>query len=234
MNRWMIGTACAVAMLMAGTAHAQTSSRRATAQQKSTAHTSQAARNRTERVTVDGCLIRGSEYTEVPHLSGYVLRDVQTVEPQQTASLSGNTRATYGTYAGGKPTASASVSGNDHLSTTPTEAIEQKGAIGSPTENIGVSGTPSTDAQGSTPGAGAIAKVERGGSTSATGTATGTTGTSAGMTAYALEGVTKPTTYIGKRVEIVGTMMTAPSASSANRMSRLRVTSVKLIPGSCR
>ena len=235
MSKW-IGTTCAIAVLMAGTASAQSSSTRDATQQKSTSATSQAARNRTERVTVNGCLIRGSEYAEVPNLGGYVLRDVQTVAPNTTASNS--TGATYGTETTGNATASASVSGND----AGVEASKGNIAQNNEQKDAGVGVPPSTDAQGSTPGAGATAQARGGTETDTTrgtsGTASpatvGTTG-STDVTAYTLEGVSNPTTYIGKRVEITGMMMAAPSTQSANanHMSRLRVTSVKVIPGSC-
>ena len=273
MTKSVIGTTCAIAMLMAGTASAQYSTTPQTTQQKSTSSTSQAARNRTERITVNGCLIRGSEYAEVPHLTGYVLRDVRSVAaPNTSASLSSSTStgATYGTETTGSATVSGSVSGQnaagveankgnvgtnasikgseiDHTSIA--ENTEQKGSVsgsvgttGSSTDNVGVT-TPSTDAQGSTPGAGVEAQARSGaeppttpsasGAVSVSG-ATGTTGTTE-VAAYSLEGVAKPTNYVGKRVEITGMVMNAPSTprANANQMSRLRVTSVKVIPGSC-
>ena len=200
MNTLLIASACAAAVLCFATASP-----------------AQTTRNRTERVTVNGCFIRGSEYAAAPHTAAYVLRDAQTVEPKTTASISSpssRTAASYGTETTGRATVSDSVSGQD------TAGVEgAKGVVAASASNKG-------------------SEVDR--TVPADHTPTGTTGTtgvvSPSLTAYTLEGVTQPAAYIGKRVEITGMLMAAPSTprATASPMSRLSVSSMRVVDGSCR
>ena len=202
MNKWLSASTCVAAVLSLASVSGQA---------------------RTDRLTVDGCFVRGSAYPQVRNLAGYVLSDitVASTAPRIASSTNG---ASYGTYSGGNATASPSVSGQDNAGTI-HEAV---GTTGSTIDNIGVA-NPSTDKAGSQPGAAGTAAVPRGGPSAAA----DTTGPRSDVSAYSLVGVANPSAYIGKRVEITGTVMRASSAQNANRLAGLRVASVKVIPGSC-
>jgi hypothetical protein len=180
-----------------------------------------------QRITVTGCVMQGI-LTNATTSNATVSR---SGSPSNEAPIAGNRNGTAGISVFGSTSTGVGTSG-----TNPTRG----GNIDTEAHGAGTLGA--TDQAGSTVGAGATAGVTGTSGTSSTTTVGRSSTTTA--SSYQLSGMTKPSEYSGKRVEVTGTVVNTrvnarsrrnSSASSANNaMPMLFVTSVRVLSDTCR
>ncbi|HEY3162634.1 MAG TPA: hypothetical protein VGJ78_26945 [Vicinamibacterales bacterium] len=265
MHKWIAGSACAAAVLSLAVASAQTYPQTSDQQpatndqqpatksapsnpsgERSSSSTGAAA----QRVTVTGCLTRGTDArTESWMLSNATMASGATAAPTASGTTAAPTsgRVSENSATANESTAGTSRSGspsNEGTSAGNREATTDIGVSGSTSTAVGTSGTNNptarpdteahgagilgaTDQKGGTVGAGATAGVKEESPTPASGDQKSRN--TGGNVSYQLMDVRNPAQYVNKRVEVVGTMSTAGNASNRT----LRVTSVRVLGDTC-
>jgi hypothetical protein len=220
MHKWIAGSTCAAAVLSLAVASAQTYPQTSDTQPttKSSSRSSSSTRTPPQRVTMTGCLTRGTGAQS----SRWILSNATMADATTTAgvSRSGSPSNEGTTAANRNGTAAIGVSGSTSTGVGTSGTNIPTGAIDTEAHGGGTLGA--TDQKGGTVGAGATA-----------GATTGTTGTDrsgstspSGRMSYQLMGVPSPTQYMNKRVEVVGTTSTPSS-------HMLRVSSVRVLGDTC-
>ena len=252
MHKWIAGSTCAAAVLSLAVASAQTyppTSDRQPTTKPAPASKSGGQTRTAQRVTMTGCLMRGTGAQGTSWLLSNATTTQGTVNeatvgtsrsgsPSNEGTTAGNRNGTAGIGVAGSTSTAIGTSGTNN----PTASIDTEahggGTVGG-----------ATDRNGSTVGAGATAavtgespnaaadddsgrNVNRNNGTNSRGQSAQNNGTSTSAragTSYQLTGVRNPTQYMNKRVEVVGTV--GSTSSSGNQT--LRVTSVRVLGGTC-
>jgi len=252
MHKWIAGSTCAAAVLSLAVASAQTYPPTADNRPTTTsapANKSGGQRTAAQRVTMTGCLMRGTNAQSTSWLLSNATTTQGTVNeatvgtsrsgsPSNEGTTAGNRNGTAGIGVAGSTSTAIGTSGTNN----PTASIDTEahggGTVGGATDRNGstVGGGATAAVTGESPNAAAdddsgrnANRNNRSNSRGQSAQNSGTSTSAGAGTSYQLTGVRNPTQYMNKRVEVIGTMSNA--GNSGNQT--LRVTSVRVLGDTC-